>query len=218
MRVIKLGIRRKGLYAVQFDEPAEAEGVSADERGCVLIDRAACDEWGLREGSELTQSELDELCELSAYKRAHSRALFLLSRRDYSRRALTDKLARDFGRAAAEKVVDRMVELNFVDDERYAERLAESMLNQGVSAASAIYKMAAKGIERDTAEHAVRLQSVDAGDQLDKLIAKKYASKLSSGDEKAMARVINSLARRGFGYGDIRAALARYAESDDYGY
>jgi regulatory protein len=210
MRVIKLGIRRKGLYAVRLDEPAEAEGIARDERGDLLIDRAAADEFGLGEGDQITQSELDELAALACYKRAHSRALYLLSCRDYSRRALYDKLARDFGESAAQQVAERMCELGFIDDERYAARLAENMTGQGISSRSAIYKLTAKGISRHVAEAAVESLEVDAGEQLDALIERKYAYKLQGADEKAVARVVNALARRGYSFGDIRSAIARF--------
>ena len=57
---------------------------------------------------------------------------------------------------------------------------------------------------------------VSADDQLDELIRSKYAARLENADEKALKKVIDSLARKGFSYSDIRAAIGRFCDAELY--
>ena len=149
----------------------------------------------------------------SDFARAKSRALWLLSGRDYAAAELSQKLAPDFGRAAACAAARRMEELGLINDEAYAARLAEQLLFvKKVSARDAIYQMTARGLPRETVEQAVETLSPDPAEQLRELIEQKYRRSLS--DEKGVRRVTAALARRGFAYGDIRAALRPYLSEE----
>ena len=96
----------------------------------VRIDRRVWEESSCGIGSSLSEEGLEALLARSRRTRAKEKALFLLSRRDYSKKELFDRLSRERGRRhperdeAAAETVQRMEELGLVDDEAYAARLA----------------------------------------------------------------------------------------------
>lgn len=217
MIILDVRTRRRSLYALLLSETVEEDGAKFDDSGFLLIDRTAFDETGLKSGCEIDDEQLSELIEKSAYYRARERALYYLSNRDYAEKEMSDKLRREFGHKAAERAAARMVELGLIDDERYAFRYAEVMLNVKVwSPSRAVRELTLKGIDRDTAEQAVSAAGRDARDLIRELIDKKYAALLASGDKKAVSRVINALARKGYSFSDIRSVISDYCDGDGF--
>ena len=216
MKILKIHTRRRSLYAIAFDELIENEEAKLDESGYLLIDRTAFDETGYAVGRELCDDELCELIFRSAYYRARERAFYHLSRRDFSKKEMADKLRREFGDSAAKAAADRMVELGLINDESYAERYAEIMLNiKQWSPSRAVRELVTRGIDRDFAKSAVDAVNRDPKDMIRQLIDKKYAQKLATGGLKAAASVSNSLARKGYLFSDIRAVIGEYLNENE---
>lgn len=173
------------------------------------MDSGVCSDAGLRPGVEVTEERLDELMELSHKKRAKSKALWLLSRRDYGSRELERKLSEEAPEAIAREVVEQMMELHYVDDCRYAARVAEQLIEKKHYApARAVYDLVCRGIERDIAQEAVEQAQPDVKESIAAVIEKKYLRNLS--DERGIRRAIMGLQRLGFRYGEIRAVLDEY--------
>ena len=127
------------------------------------------------------------------------------------------KLRRDFGEEAADYAVERMVYLGLIDDRRFAERYAEQLtFVRRCSVRDARARLMQKGISRDIIDEVIAELDVSADDQLDELIRSKYAARLENADEKALKKVIDSLARKGFSYSDIRAAIGRFCDAELY--
>lgn len=104
-------------------------------------------------GSEISDDELKELIELSGEKRAKEKALWLLSNRDHSKRELETKIRKTEDAKSAKKAVERMEELGLVDDEKFAKRYAEQLINvKHLSVRGAKYKLLEKGIDKDLAD------------------------------------------------------------------
>lgn len=223
MRLTDLRKRRKSLFALRFDLPADELEVGSaikrerrfDEYGFLLLDMQTCLDAGLSEGMQLDSDTLAELIEQSDYNRAKSYALYKLGFRSYSTGELLQKLAPEYGRLAAEQAICRLVELNLLNDEAYAANLADKYINTKKCAPrDAVYKMVAKGIDRSIAQAAVDAIEPDIDAQLCELIEQKYLRQLA--DEKGLRRTIAALARRGYSYSDIRAALAKFRDNDDF--
>ena len=104
--------------------------LSFDGAPDVQIDLRVWEESSLKAGSSLSEEGLEALLARSRQTRAREKALYLLSKRDYSKKELTDRLCREKGRfqsdrtEAAAAVAGRMEELGLVNDEAYAARLA----------------------------------------------------------------------------------------------
>ncbi|MEG1887024.1 MAG: regulatory protein RecX [Oscillospiraceae bacterium] len=211
MIIVSISTRKKSLYALQFSEeldPSEL-GAMTDCMGLLTLNRDTCSQYGLKENMEISQETLLEIIEASYVARAKSRAMWYIERSDCSKKQLIQKLGRAFPLSAAVAAADRMEELGFIDDERYAKHLAEVYLTERrVAPRKAEYMLVTKGIERDTAAEAVGQIETDSVDIICELIERKYKNKLS--DEKLIQKTIAALARRGFSYSDIRTAIQKY--------
>ncbi len=214
MRLERVSIRRGKVNALFFDcDPPLFAPLSDD--GGVLIERGVFDSASLEVGSILSEDDLWQLCEISQGERARQRALWLLDSRDYTRRGMFLKLKPLYGEAAANFGADYCTDIGLIDDERYAQRRAELMSEQGISDRDAVRRLVAKGVDRKTAETAVESVGSDPTSQLDSLIAKKHSARLSTGDKKQIERVVAALARKGFEFSDIREAVSRFCDADN---
>ena len=118
MKITDIVPKRKRLSAIYID----GEFALKLDTEAVLASRFSV-------GSEISDEELRELIDLSNEKRAKEKALWLISCRDHSKRELETKIRRDSDEESAKKAVERMEELGLVDDERYARRYCEQLIN-----------------------------------------------------------------------------------------
>lgn len=203
--------RRKSLYAIEFDQAEDLSFANCelDSTGLPLIDAALVAEKGLSKGDTLTNEEFCELVDQSFYRRAKSRAIWYLSRGDLAEKELYKKLIKVFPEEASARAVAKIKELGYIDDERYALRLAENLLKvKRVGVREALAVMTSKGIDRDVAKYALEDTECDTVAVIKELILKKYKNRL--GDKKETQKVVAALARRGYGFSDIRSALAEF--------
>lgn len=202
MVIVELHPRRKHLTALVLDNGET-----------VPLDTAVVSENGLRAGMEVSDALLEGLKEASETRRAKEKALWLLSMRDHSQSELIHKLSRTCSRETAEAVAGRMEEVGLVNDQSYARRLAGDMLHIrkfGMSRVRA--ELRQKGIDRELIDEILEEIEDDPLPRIRSLLEGKYQKSLS--DEKGIARVTAALARRGFQYGDIKAALREYIDME----
>ncbi len=167
--------------------------------------------------SRLTVGSQTELCELEALRMEaeerywKERALSLLGYKSYTKKALIQRLAREGGEDAADGVADRMEELGLIDDDAYARRCAADLYSiKGYGRRRVEQELAHRGIDRELAAELAEELEPENENVLDTLIERKYARYL--GDRKGVDKTVRSLARLGYGFDDIRAALSRFAE------
>ncbi len=184
-----------------------------------LIDKKTWEESVYTAGSSLSQEELETLLSESDHRRAKSRAVYLLSKRDLSRRELEQKLCREKGRYVPEnKEIARetaayMEELGYVNDAAYAERLAVRYSGERLyPRRRVIQKLQEKGIGRTLAEQAVEaIEKTDDDLALEFLIKKRYTVPKEQADAD---RIAAAMARYGYAGEDIRRAMRRWMEGD----
>ena len=162
-------------------------------------------------GGEITDEELKELIDASNEKRAKEKALWLISYRDHSKKELSEKLRRDSDDEAAHKAVERMEELGLIDDEKYARRYAEELINvKHLSVRGARYKLTEKGIDRELADEILEELDPDPREHIATIIERKYKKALP--DEKGKRRAVAALQRMGYSWSDINAVIGEYEE------
>lgn len=151
---------------------------------------------------------------------AKRRAMHLLAAREYGRNELIDKLRNNYSEQTAETVADLMCEYGYVNDERYAEKLARQYIavkKYGKSRAAQMMRQ--KGLDSDTIEAALGCYSTeDITGEICSILRKKYADKLFLGGlegRKEMQKVVAALARRGYSYSNIKSALYIIQEESD---
>lgn len=151
--------------------------------------------------------------ELAAfYEAVGSRCAFigglrLLSYRDYCEKEMIVKLTqKGHKREYAENAVARLAELGYINDYRYAEALAASLLERkGMSVKSIGFELSRKGISREIADNITESLDFDPILRIIELLKSKYARNLS--DEKGIKKTVAALQRLGYGWSDINCAL-----------
>ena len=115
---------------------------------------------------------------------------------------------------AADKAVAQMLDAGYLDDEKYARRLVRHLIeDKKCSVYHARQECQKRGIDREIIDRALAEQAPDNVQTAKDLILRKYSRKLQQEDGRQ--KVMAALARRGFGYHDIQAALEQL-EDEEY--
>lgn len=167
---------------------------------------------------EITDEE-----ELAAFNEAvGSRCAFLaglrlLSYHDQSEREMINKLVqkghkREYSQSAAEM----LKEYGYVNDERYAEHLAEKLIRtKGMSIRGIKSELLSKGISREIADKITESLDFDPILRIIELLNTRYSRYLS--DEKGIRKTVASLQRLGYNWSDIKSALRSVeTETEDF--
>jgi len=172
---------------------------------------------GLRVGQDYTDEELTALETESQFGKAYARALEYCLMRPHSAREMRDYLYRktqDTRTKTGEvkkgvsadittRVFDRLSEKGYVDDEKFTRYWVENRrLTKGVSRRKLTAELKSKGIDSVIIERFLSESVRSDEDELQKIIAKKRAR---YPDEQ---KLMQYLARLGFGYDDIKRALS----------
>ena len=204
MKVTGIKPDKKHLTKLLLDEDFE-----------ILIDNDALLESGITVGYDLTDEDLKKLKYDSDYRRAKSRALWYLDRMDYTEKALYEKLIKaGFGKRVSAAVIARLCELGVVDDRRYAERMAERLMESNVSKREAMHKMLLKGLSYDLIREMLDSGEIDEEEKIKNLLEGKYARKLT--EEKGAEKVYAALVRKGFSYSAVRTAMKNFTQELEF--
>lgn len=194
MKIGKISKTKQGRFAL-FDE---------NDAFLFSVDDETLAKNRLKEGAVLSAASLSALKEQSDLRKAKDKALSYLSLRDHAGGELYEKLCRQFDEHTAAAAVAEMRRLELLDDARFARRRAGYLAGQHKSAREIRRKLLEKGIDRETADAAVAALDLDETDACRAVLEKSYLRKLQSGRSDL---VIAALARRGFSYGAIKAAI-----------
>ena len=139
---------------------------------------------------------------------AKKRALWLLDKRDYSRAELKKKLTeKGFEDAAADAALDRLSELGFVDDARYAPIVVRHYAAKGYGARRVRQELGRRGIPKDFWDAALA-EMPEQEESVDRLLrARLRGADLT--DRAALKKASDALVRRGYAWDEISAALER---------
>lgn len=148
--------------------------------------------------------------------KARARALDALSAQEMTSTQLYERLCARFTEQAAAAAVAEMVELDYVNDDRYAETRAHGLLMARKSRRAAAQNLRQKGLNSQQIEQA--LGTVYAPDENGEspeleaaaaLVVSRYRKKLADGRRDL---VVAALQRRGFAYAVIKEAIRRTEE------
>lgn len=155
-------------------------------------------------GSCLTQQELSFILEKSQTNKAVQKAYNLLSYRSHSKKELYDKLRKNFDDECSTLAVEKLEQLNLVNDLEYCRLKAEYLIMVKKSSLQhAKLKLSSLGIDRDIIDDILQLYDNDnQTENIIKLVKSKYLSKLNTPH-----KVVQSLMRKGFSYSEIKSAM-----------
>ena len=168
----------------------------------------------INDGTDIDEEQWQELVDAINYRKAVNKCYDLLSRRDHSVKELRQKLLRTVDPDNADKAIEKMLDLGYLDDEKYARTLFRHLYdNKKMSLNFIKREMYMKGIDSFIIEDVLCENEVDNVANIVELISSKYAGKLQG--ENGKQKVMASLARKGFSYSDIKSAFYRI-ENEDY--
>ena len=134
----------------------------------------------------------------------------MIASRPLSKQALEKRLVqKGSGEENARAAVEWLEELGAVNDEEYAAALVRHYSARGYGPMRIREEMHRRGVPRSLWDAALE-ERCDSSDVLDALIQKKRKGDLDSPKERK--RLCDALMRRGFSWGEVRAALGRYTE------
>ena len=144
---------------------------------------------------------------------AKKRALRLLEKRDYSRKMLVDKLAeKGVGEEDAAQVADWLCQIGVVDDRRYAALVARHYAAKGYGVRRIREEFYRRGIGPELWDEALG-EMPASEDAVYRLLTNRLRGSATPED---IQRAQNYLLRRGYSWGEIRAAVEHYlAENED---
>lgn len=167
-----------------------------------------------KDGTEITQEEWESLTDSIYYKKAVDKCYDLLSRRDHSVKELKIKLLRTIDEKNADKAIEKMLELGYLDDEKYARNLVKYLAQtRNMSQNHIKQEMFKRGIPNEIIILVMEDYEFDNVSCVVDLIMTKYRNKLNN--EDGNKKVIASLMRKGFSYSDIKNAFYRI-ENEEY--
>ena len=190
--------RRRGLVQLFLDGEA-----------AVKLDAQVFLQSGLKPGDQVSDQELFELIQASDARRAQEKALYLLEYRNYSKRELTEKIARTAAsREAAQAAAGRMEELGLIDDRRFGEDYARELFSRkGYGARRAAQELRRKGLDQELVQALVEKYGSpeQSGENIRRVLEKKYPGWRE--DEKVRRRAFAALQRLGYSYQEVREAM-----------
>lgn len=174
----------------------------------------------LAEGMVLTAAALEELRSVSETRKAIAKAMDYVSLRDHAAGELYEKLRRRFDPESCRAAVEKMRELELLNDAAFAARRARYLMAQGKSRRVVEHTLAEKGIDRETIRQVMEEIYSEAAEQgtdpemeaLRGLIEKNYARRLALGKSQSVAA---ALCRRGFSPAAVRAVLREFTPMEE---
>ena len=193
--------------------------VEIDESRKLYLHIDIITDFSVRTGMELEREELRKIVYASNFRRAYQRALFLLDYRDYSAKEMTEKLIKTYkSETLCSAVLKKLKENGFIDDVRYAERMARKLVEtRKFGYRRAKREIMLKGIDQFTAEDALAVYDDRFSENLMELLKTKHSRYLTdSSDRKSIEKVKNALVRYGYDFSDINRAVKEYFENSIY--
>lgn len=167
----------------------------------------------IKDGTEIDEDEWQELVDSINYKNAIDKCYDLLSRRDHSVKELKTKLLRTVDERNADRAIDRMLELGYLDDEKFANTLLKHLVeNKNMSKSFIKQEMFKRGISSDIVSNLLEENEIDSVSSIINLVLTKYKNKLNA--DNGYEKVVSALMRKGFSYYDIKEAFNRI-ENDE---
>ena len=193
--------------------------ISIDGEYLLTVDEIFWFSCGLVSGDEINEEELTAFEEAAGSRRAFNSALNSLDYRDHSEKEIRAKLLRKHDADYVDEAVEKLIELDLVNDERYAENYARELFERKKFGKMRIKsELRAKGISADIANAAVEElfeeEEPDNVQRIVDIIGKRYYNRMN--DEVGRKKVFSALQRMGYSFSDIREAMSEFSDDEYY--
>lgn len=176
--------------------------------------------FALYTGKELTDEELTALEGAVEARSVREKALTLVTGRSMSRKELVDKLTarprdekkKPVNAEQAEAAADWLTELGYLNDAEYARAVARHYAAKGYGERRVRDELWKRGVPRELWDQALE-EVQDPAEGMDAFIRRKLMGRTP--DRETLGKLSAALARRGYRWEDIRAALSRYGGDEE---
>ena len=170
-------------------------------------------DFALYAGKELSEEESAALQDSARRSALKGKTIELLSRKPQSRKEVERKLLQwEAGEEEAAAICDRREELGYLNDAAYAVTVVRHYSAKGYGVCKLRDELYRRGIPRSLWEDALE-QAESPNVAIEAFVAKKLAGKTP--DRTELKKISDALARRGYHWNDISAALRRYGVECD---
>ena len=185
-----------------------------EDGSCLKITEQELLDFGLCAGLELDDQTLEALKGRAAGSRARADAAAIIGRRAMSRADLEKKL-REKGASAADSryAAEWLEAIGALNDADYAGLLVRHLADLGYGPARWKEELRRHGIPRELWDEAMD-QAGDNGERIRRFLNGKLRGR--EPDEQEKRRLCNALARRGYSWGEIRAAWDGRLEEEEW--
>ncbi|MCF2860445.1 recombination regulator RecX [Pseudoalteromonas sp. SMS1] len=141
-------------------------------------------------------------------------AIWLLSRQEYSRKLLNDKLLlKGASSDYAEELIDWLSEIGYVDDARHCESFLNRQLAKGLGEKRVLMEATKKGVERTQLLQLIEEKEVDWYAIAQHTYEKKYGYANKELDYQERSKRVRYMMYRGFSYDQIDFAIQAQDEN-----
>lgn len=193
--------------------------ISIDDGASLKVRKVHFDKRPLEIGDEVDLEEYENSVAAIQFNDAYEAALTSL---DFCARTAKEieksLLTKGYVPCVVQAIVERLMENRLIDDRQIASRIAESNTSKPVGIYAVKRKLRAKGISDEDAFDALEAFDDDQQQAAAKQAAEKLYRRYSAlPDREARAKLSQALARRGFSWESVRAAVdALISGEDDY--
>ncbi len=164
----------------------------------------------LHTGQELDSDLLALIREKTALVDAKEYALWLVSRRMYSRKELQTRFSkRGTPSAVADTAIDWLENHGYLDDRQYAQAIVRHYSSKGYGLSRLRSELYKRGIDRELRDEVLTLLP-DSSQTIDRLLRNRLHN---PEDRDELRKAGSYLSRRGFTWEEITAAIERYHET-----
>ena len=182
--------------------------VFLEDGACLKITEQELLDFGLRSGEELDEGTLAKLRQAAGVSNTKAAAADLIGKRAMSRADLERRLrGKGASQAEARYAAEWLEAIGALNDAEYAALLARHYGQMGYGPRYVQEKLREKGIPRELWEDALDALP-EAAEQIGRFLEGKLRGRAAEEAEKR--RLSAALARRGFSWGEIKAAWSRY--------
>lgn len=191
---------------------ADRYSIYVDEKYSFSLSDSALLESRLVTGQELTEAEVKELKQKSADDKVYSLALRYVALRSRSRYELETYLKRkDAPPPLIDTILGRLEGYGYVNDESFARNWVDNRrLLKPVSRRRLIMELKQKHVSEEVIRIVLEDDQTSDRDTLRELVARKRRQTKYQDDTK----LLQYLARQGYGYDDIKSVLSGSVEED----
>lgn len=157
-------------------------------------------------GKVFSEEEFERIERYAEDEKTFSEAVRLLGYRDFSEKELLRRMRRDG--TDGTKAVEKLVELGYIDDERYARGLIEKSVSK-YGRTRIEQDLRRRGIDRELTERLLDEAFAEPSSAAFDALCKRQKTRALS-DLKEKNRAYAYLMRRGFGHDEISAAIERF--------